>query len=154
MEETYATVPCYRIRLVRERNLKVPKGQCTKPADIAAIVRKHLRDTDRETFVVLLANTQHAIVGINTVSVGTLNTSVVHAREVFKAAIVANAAAIFLAHNHPSGMVSPSMEDITVTRDLVAAGKLLGIPVIDHVIVSTIEPFDYYSLAANGQLDS
>ncbi len=80
-------------------------------------------------------NTKNNITGINVVSIGSLNSSLVHPREVFKAAILGNAAAIILAHNHPSGDPSPSPEDLEITRRLVEAGKILGIEVLDHVII-------------------
>jgi DNA repair protein RadC len=94
-----------------------------------------LQDTDREQFVVLFPDSRSAVIGINTVSIGTLTESLVHAREVFKGAILANAASIIVAHNHPSGEARPSEADITVTSKLKEAGRILGIPVEDHVII-------------------
>jgi DNA repair protein RadC len=88
-----------------------------------------------ESFYVLMLNTRRRIIGFRLTSTGTLDTLLVHAREVFRAAIVANAAAVILMHNHPSGDSTPSEADIKVTRDLVRAGQLLKIEVLDHVIV-------------------
>lgn len=94
-----------------------------------------VRDLMREEFRVLLLNTQHAVTRELVVTVGTLDTSVVHPREVFRQAVLESAAAIILVHNHPSGDPTPSPEDRTVTAQLVSAGRLLGIPVLDHVVV-------------------
>lgn len=80
-------------------------------------------------------NTKNKPTAIHTVSIGTLNSTVVHPREIFKAAILSNAASIILAHNHPSGDPTPSKEDIGITKRLVDAGELLGITVMDHIII-------------------
>ena len=100
---------------------------------------------DREHFVVILLDRKNAPIGINTVSIGSLTASVVHMRETFKAAILANAAAILCGHNHPSGDPEPSREDRALTKRLVDAGKLLGIAVVDHLIVGdgTITSFSF-----------
>jgi DNA repair protein RadC len=90
---------------------------------------------DTESFVVVFLNSRRRIIGFEIITNGTLDTLLVHAREVFKPAIVINAAAVVLAHNHPSGDPTPSEADIKVTRDLVKAGQLLKIEVLDHVIL-------------------
>lgn len=94
-----------------------------------------LRDLKREEFRVLLLNTQHAVTKELVITVGTLDTSVVHPREVFRAAVLESAAALILVHNHPSGDPTPSPEDRSVTTQLVTAGRTLGIPVLDHVVI-------------------
>jgi DNA repair protein RadC len=94
-----------------------------------------MRDLAQEEFRVLLLNTQHAVMRELVVTRGTLDTSVVHAREVFRAAIVENAAAVVLVHKHPSGDPTPSPEDREVTRQLAEAGRLVGIPVLDHIVI-------------------
>jgi DNA repair protein RadC len=94
-----------------------------------------LRDLSQEEFRILLLNTQHAVLRELLVTRGILDASVVHAREVFRPAIVESAAAIILVHNHPSGDPVPSPEDREITRQLAEAGRLLGIPVVDHVVV-------------------
>lgn len=97
---------------------------------------KSLRyNPDTENFVVVLLNTRRRPIGFEIVSNGTLDTLLVHPREVFKPAIVLGAAAIVLAHNHPSGDPAPSEADIKVTRDLIRAGQLLKIEVLDHVVL-------------------
>lgn len=97
-------------------------------------------DWERETMFVLLLNTRRRVIAWQKLSVGTLDTLLVHPRDIFRLAIVANAAAIVLAHNHPSGDPSPSEADIRVTRDLIKAGQLLKIEVLDHVIVGSPGP--------------
>ena len=85
--------------------------------------------------MVILLDRKNAPIGINTVSIGSLTASVVHMREVFKPAILANAAAILCGHNHPSGDPAPSREDRALTQRLVDAGKLLGMPLVDHIVI-------------------
>jgi DNA repair protein RadC len=102
---------------------------------------------------VLLLNTRHRLIRVEEITDGTIDTLLVHPREVFKSAIAANAAAIVVAHNHPSGDPSPSEADIKVTRDLIRAGQLLRIDVLDHIILgrSTKDrPKDYASLRELG----
>ena len=100
------TIPVCRVALIRESSIQAPSGRVRTARDAEAIVRQHLADVDREHFVVLLLNRKNVVIGVNTVSVGSLTASVVSPREVFKAAILANAAAIICAHNHPSGLFS------------------------------------------------
>jgi DNA repair protein RadC len=115
---------------------KVPKA-IRGPDDVVALVGKKLRTTTREQFLILLLNARHEAIGWETISVGSLNASIVHPREVFKPAITESAASIILVHNHPSGDPEPSEEDLTITKRLVEAGELLGISVLDHVIVAS-----------------
>ena len=94
-----------------------------------------MQGLDREHFVVLLLDIKNKVIGINTVSIGNLDSSIAHPREVFKPAILSNAGSILLAHNHPSGDPTPSREDIEITHRLVNAGNILGINVLDHIII-------------------
>ena len=105
-------------------------------AGAVEILRRQLPLEDREVFVAVLIDTRNQVLGINTVSIGSLSSSIVHPREVFKAAILMGAANIILAHNHPSGDPSPSKEDIEITRRLTKAGEILGIEVLDHLILT------------------
>lgn len=105
------------------------------PEDVEAAC-KGLKRAQREVFVVLLLNARHEMMRRVTVSVGSLNASIVHPREVFKPAVLASAASIVLVHGHPSGDPEPSEEDLAITRRLVEAGEILGISVLDHVIVA------------------
>ena len=130
-----ASVPIYKISLVREGRVACYEQQIRSSADASTLLHTYLANVDREHFVVLLLNQKNRVVGLHTVSVGSLTASVVHPRETFKAAILANAAAIICGHNHPSGDCQPSKEDRAITQRLKEAGALLGINLLDHVIV-------------------
>jgi len=110
-------------------------------------MRSYLEGADREHFAAILLDTKNGIIGIHTVSIGALNTSIVHPREVFKAAILANAAGIIVSHNHPSGNITPSEDDKAVTQRLRDAGTILGITVLDHIIIGED---GYFSFKAQG----
>jgi DNA repair protein RadC len=123
------------------------------PEAVANLMREDLRLRNAETFQILLLNTRRRLIGVVKVSDGTLDTILVHPREVFKPAIAANAAAVVLLHNHPSGEATPSEADIKVTRDLIRAGQLLKIEVLDHLILGRAteeRPKDYVSLRELG----
>jgi DNA repair protein RadC len=105
------------------------------PERIADLLREQNRLYSVENFQVVILNTRRRLIRVETISQGTLDTLLVHPREVFKSAIAAGAAAIILAHNHPSGDPTPSEADIKVTRDLIRAGQLLKIEVLDHIIL-------------------
>ena len=123
------------------------------PERIADLLREESRPQDVEHFRVVLLNTRRRLIGLETVSQGTLDTILVHPREVFKRAIAANASAVVLVHNHPSGDPTPSEADIKVTRDLIRAGQLLKIEVLDHVVIgqrTTERQKDYVSLRELG----
>jgi len=105
------------------------------PQDVANLLMDEMRYLDRENFRTVSLNTKNRVLGIDSVSVGSLNSSLVHPREVFKNPIRRSSAAIILVHNHPSGDPTPSQEDIQVTRRLVEAGRILGIEVLDHLII-------------------
>jgi len=98
---------------------------------------KDIRDNKKEHFVVFFLNTQNQEIQRELISVGTLNASLIHPREVFEPAIKHLAAHVILAHNHPSGSLEPSDEDLSVTKRLVDSGRLLGIEVLDHVIITS-----------------
>jgi DNA repair protein RadC len=123
--------------------------QVCSPEDVAAVYGPLMRDLKREIFKVVLLNTANVIVGDHTVSEGGLAASIVEPRAVFQRAVLENAAAIICLHNHPSGNPEPSREDIRITKQLVEAGKLMGIPVHDHLIIAG---GTYTSLAERGLL--
>ena len=125
--------PVFRVQLVREVGAK--RTGISDAHDAVALLRRYLEHEDREHFVTLMLDVKNQVIGIHTVSIGNLNSAIVSPREVFKAAILANAASIILGHNHPSGDTTPSPEDIQVTGTLHQAGKLLHIDVLDHVII-------------------
>lgn len=120
-------------RLAREG--PVERARIRGPRDVYELCAPAMRDLAQEEFRVLLLNTQHAVIRELAVTRGTLDASIVHPREVFRAAIAEAAAAMVLVHNHPSGDPTPSSEDREVTRQLAEAGRLIGIPVLDHVVV-------------------
>lgn len=105
------------------------------PRESADLLMRLLQDEPSEVFVILLLSTKHRVLAVHEVSRGTLDSTLVHPREVFKAAILGNAAAVIVSHVHPSGDPTPSADDRELTRRLSAAGTLLGIEVLDHIIV-------------------
>jgi DNA repair protein RadC len=122
------------------RRLQLPEGdsppRITCPSDAAALVMPTMRDLQQEELRVILLDTRNRVLGIPTIYKGSLNTSVVRVGEVFRPAIEAPAAAIILVHNHPSSDPSPSPEDVQVTRQVIEAGKLLDIELLDHLIIA------------------
>ncbi|WP_337865163.1 DNA repair protein RadC [Ignavibacterium sp.] len=108
----------------------------TSPSDVAEIYIPLLKNETKEQFWVLCLNNSNKIIKQETISIGNLNSSVVHQREVFKVAIDNNAASLILMHNHPSGNTEPSNEDIVITRKLVEASKIMDIPIFDHIIIA------------------
>ncbi len=140
----------YRVRLERERYLAFPWRAFNGPEDAVALFRQYVGVPDREHMISIHLDGRSRVSGLHTVSVGSLQRSEAGAREVFKAAILGNAAAVVLVHNHPSGDPAPSPEDVSVAQGLELVGQLLGIPIVDHVIVG--EP-GYASLRALGLLE-
>lgn len=137
------------IKMVKEKSLLYETNRITSPSDAYEIAERFLEGADREHFVVMCLDTKNRVNALNTVSIGTLNSSQVHPREVFKPAILANSASIILVHNHPSGDPTPSQEDITVTKRLSEAGQILGIQVFDHIILGDER---YVSLKERGAI--
>src|ERR1041385_6328322 len=148
----------YKLGSLRECPLPAEMQLCDTPDKVvdywnAAIKSSPIFNPECECFFVLLLNTRRRVKAHVLVAHGTLDTILVHPREVFRAAITANAAAVVLAHNHPSGEATPSEADIKVTRDLMRAGQLLKIDVVDHVIIGRATPErakDYCSLRELG----
>jgi len=127
-------IPQYRLILVKEPGVK--PTTITSPISFHHFVQP-LTQYSEEHFVAFHLDAKFQVIGYHEVSKGTLNASLVHPREVFKAALLSNAYAIIVAHNHPSGSVSASREDIETTKKLIEAGEILGVSVIDHCIVSS-----------------
>jgi DNA repair protein RadC len=144
------SLPVYRVTLVREGQIPSYEHQIRSSAGAARLLATYLADVDREHFVVLMLDQKNRCLGIHTVSMGSLTASIAHPREVFKAAILANAATILCGHNHPSGDTQPSREDRAITHRLAEAGKLLGITVVDHIIIGSAGR--YFSFADEGLL--
>ncbi len=145
------------LRLIREMGSDLPAAkasehaQCRSPRDVFLFMQPHAEREAIETFWILALDTQGHILFDSPIVItrGILNSSLVHPREVFRAAIVAGAAGVILVHNHPSGDPTPSADDRAVTQQLVATGKLLDLPVHDHVIVGSSS---YASFAELGLL--
>ena len=125
----------------------LPRPAIRSPEDAAGLVMEEMRHLDREHFRAILLNTKNQVIATDNVSVGTLNSSAVHPRELFRNAIKRSAAALILLHNHPSGDPAPSREDIDITGRLVQTGKIVGIEVLDHVIIGDNK---FTSLKAEG----
>ncbi|MFO8059169.1 MAG: DNA repair protein RadC [Bacillota bacterium] len=124
------------VELGRRVAAEMPRSsEVNGPQDVARILVEDMRYLDRECFKIVLLNTRNRVLGIEVVSVGGLDSSVVHPREIFKVCVRRSAAAVILAHNHPSGDPTPSREDIEVTERIVSAGTLMGIDVLDHLII-------------------
>lgn len=111
------------------------KPAIKSPENAAALVMEEMRHLDREHFWALLLNTKNQVLSREIVSIGTLNSSAIHPRELYKAAIRRSAAGVILVHNHPSGDPTPSQQDIDVTKRLIEAGNIIGINVLDHLII-------------------
>lgn len=123
------------LQVVKEKSVLYKQRKVSSPGDAYELVREFLENLDREHFVVAYLDVKNQPTAIHTISVGTLSASLVHPREVFKTAIACNAASIILSHNHPSGEIQPSLEDIGITKRLVEVGDILGIKVMDHIVV-------------------
>ena len=139
----------FRVALVRDGSIPVDQKTVRGPGDVAKLMAPLIADLDREAFWVLLLDGKNKVIGINIVAIGTLTACLVHCREVFKPAVVGNAASIVLVHNHPSQEPEPSAEDVALTRRLREAGTILGVNVVDHVIVTT--DGRYHSLQDDGE---
>lgn len=121
------------VELVRE-DTNFPTVSARRAKDVFALLREDYGAAGREYFLALPLDVQNRVIGVHVVSMGTLTSSLVHPREVFQPAILASAAAVIVAHNHPSGDPDPSQADREVTRRLIRCGHLLGIPLLDHVV--------------------
>lgn len=146
----FSQVPLFTTKLVREGCFAfIERDQVDTPQAVAVVLQDYYEAKDREEFVVVLLDTANTMIGLSVLSVGGLTACIVEARQVMKVAILANAAAVICAHNHPSGNPEPSREDVRITKQLVEAGKLMGVPVLDHLIVT---PDGYTSLSERGLL--
>jgi len=139
--------PIIAVRVVRDRSAPSP-ASIRSPADIAGVLQELVGEADREIFAVVALNTKNRILGIDPVAVGAIDEAVVEMREVFKTALILGAVAIIIVHNHPSGSTDPSPEDTLLTVAIIQAGKLLGIDVLDHIILTN--DGGYLSLRQHG----
>jgi DNA repair protein RadC len=133
---TTYSIPVYKVALVKDGSIKLEeRPQLRSSGDAYNILKEWFLDADRESFVVLMLNAKNRVIGINEVSVGSLTSSLVHPREVFKPLILHNAVAFIMGHNHPSGDPTPSQEDLALTRRLREIGEVMAIRALDHIIV-------------------
>ena len=121
---------------IREVSAPFAVHKIFSPTNAAELASAYIADEDREVFLVMCLNTKNEVIGLHKAHVGSLNSSIVHPRDVLKVAILNNAASIIVSHQHPSGDSTPSREDIEVTKRLAEAGKIMGIELLDHLIVS------------------
>ena len=128
------------IKMVKESSFLYQTRQILSPNDAYEMIKEQLEGLDREQFIIACLNTKNEPTNISVVSVGSLNKAIVHPREVFKTAILSNAASIMAFHNHPSGETTPSQQDIQLTNRLYEAGELLGIKLLDHLIIGDRVP--------------
>jgi DNA repair protein RadC len=145
-------IAAYRVMLVRDQHLPFEQSTLSDSHQAQSIIRKLIKtygQSDREQFCVVLLNTKNAFIGLNIVSTGAVSYAHVSPREVLKPAILSNAAAMILCHNHPSGDVAPSREDEAITARIVQACHIIGIQVHEHLIISMCDD-RYYSFADNG----
>ena len=142
-------IPKVQISMVKEIYVSNTAYSCSEDVANCEIVEKELRNSDREKFICIHFNIKNKIISYEVVSMGSLTSSIVHPREVFKAAILANAASVCFLHNHPSGNTEPSIDDIEITNRLCKAGSILGINILDHLIIAGN---DYLSFRQKGLL--
>lgn len=142
-------VEVVRLKMVRESSFLYEPRRITSPEDAIEMGKMFLEDKDREEFIVITLDSKNQPTSLNVCSIGSLNSSIVHPREVFKTAVVSNSATVLLIHNHPSGNPEPSKEDIGVTKRLCDAGEILGIKVLDHLIIGAES---YYSFKEHERL--
>ena len=119
----------------RISTLKIERIKISSPSDAAVVMMEEMRYYKKEHFKIILLDTKNNITKISQISVGSLNSSIVHPREVFAEAVINSASSVILVHNHPSGEAEPSHEDIVLTNRLDECGKILGIKVLDHIII-------------------
>ena len=139
----------YDIRMVRDGRVPIMEAPVIirTPADTIPVLEAELSELAYERFIALALNTKNHVIAVLPVSSGSLNSSIVHPRELFQRAILSNCASLLLAHNHPSGDPIFSNEDLALTRRLVEAGQLLDIPILDHIILGY---GNFYSFKEHG----
>ena len=132
--KNYKGIRC-RVYLIRENTVDEVIS-INESSDVYELVRDELISSDRERFLSVMLTSANHLIGVETVSVGSISSAIIKPRDVFKSAILGNAASIILCHNHPSGDLTPSDSDIEITKHLIEAGELLGVRVLDHLIIS------------------
>jgi DNA repair protein RadC len=149
-------ISVYRVSLIKEQDVIFESTALKNSVQAQGIIKKLIEtkgQPDRAQFCVILLNAKNQIIGVNIVSAGSLVSTTVEAREVLKPAILANAVALILVHNHPSNELTPSDPDIHITRKIIWAAETMGIQVHEHLIIS-MDDNDYYSFADQGIISS
>lgn len=130
-----------KVGLINEGRTIYGVKKVSEPNDLIPMIKRFIGDSDRENLIVCCLDVKNKPINVSIVSTGSINSSVVHPREVFKTAILSNANSIIVAHNHPSGDTEPSQDDFNITLRLKECGKILGITLLDHIIIGD----GYYS---------
>ncbi|MCR0613022.1 DNA repair protein RadC [[Clostridium] innocuum] len=133
------------LKLCKEKSIMYEPRSITRSEDCIQLIKTMIGDSAREKFIVIALNPKNEPTAIEICSLGTTDMALVHPREVFKTALVSNATKIIIAHNHPSGSVKPSKNDIEITKALVDASAILDIPILDHIIIG--DYYYYYSFS-------
>lgn len=139
----------YELKVVRARRRYGHVQKLRASDDVYRAFQQRYEQADREEFLAVLVDNKNSMLGYNVVSVGSLTSALVHPREVYKPAILANAASVILVHNHPSGDPAPSPEDMEITKRLKETGEVLGIKVLDHIVIGDGR---YFSFSDRGLL--
>ena len=141
-------LPRYKVTLVREGSCATEHNIIRTPENVFALMSADFAEAAVEVAKMLALDTKNKVIGVFTISTGSLNASIIHPRDVVQRAILSNAASVILVHNHPSGDPAPSSEDLALTRSLVEAGKMMDIAVLDHIVIGEGR---YASLREMGQ---
>lgn len=144
-------VSVVKMQLVKESRVLFD-AKVSSPAVVAKMIKQMTDGSDRELVYVVSVDSKNKPIATELVSMGGVNSSIIDVGNIFKHALLSNAAGVIIAHNHPSGDVTPSLEDIRVTKKIEEAGKLLNLPLLDHVVVGDMETDVYYSFLENGRL--
>lgn len=152
VQPTMYQIPIVKVKLVRDTSQRSEQKIVNSPRIAAEVVRNYIDAADREHLVVILLDKQNKMIGLHTVSVGAMDHTIAAPREIFKAAILANAFAIVMAHNHPNDKVDPSPDDRQRVREVAESGRLLGITLMDAVIVC-FQNENFYSFKERSPYD-
>lgn len=144
-------VSVVKMQLVKESRVLFD-AKVSSPAVVAKMIKQMTDGSDRELVYVVSVDSKNKPIATELISMGGVNSSIIDVGNIFKHALLSNAAGVIIAHNHPSGDVTPSVEDIRVTKRIEEAGKLLNLPLLDHVVVGDMETDVYYSFLENGRL--
>lgn len=144
-------IPVYEIKLIKASHIDIPIRGINTSEQAVSVLKALTDDVPGERIVVIFLNNRNRILGCEVVAKGGSDGAAIRSREIFQGALQANASAIILGHNHPSGDSSPSYEDIVMTKAIARAGYMIGIPILDHIIVTRDD--GWVSLRDNGTLD-